>query len=279
MTNRAEDLRAMLRALGLTAMADCVSDIAIKAARANLTHEAFLYELVRMEQEVREQRRYARRLKESHLPREKTFQTWDPMVFPMTVRYQVDRLRTGRFVEHAMNVVAIGRPGTGKSHTLASLGHALLQQGYTVLWSSTAQLMQRLLAAKRDLRLPQELAKLDRFSCLILDDIGYVQHDQDEMEVLFTLLNERYERKSVLISTNLVFSEWTRIFKHPMTTMAAVDRVVHHSVILDLMQVESYRARAATTSPGLAAEEESAATTTDADPTTTNEPTTESAAG
>ena len=105
--------------------------------------------------------------------------------------------------------------------------------------------MQRLLAAKRDLRLPQELAKLDRFECLILDDIGYVQHDRDEMEVLFTLLAERYERKSMVITTNLVFSEWDRIFKDPMTTMAAIDRVVHHSVVLDLMGVESDRASAA----------------------------------
>ncbi len=110
---------------------------------------------------------------------------------------------------------------------------------------STAALVQRLLAAKRDLRLPRELAKLDRFACLILDDIGYVQHDRDEMEVLFTLLAERYERKSVVITTNLVFSEWNRIFKDPMTTMAAIDRVVHHSVILDMMGLESYRAREA----------------------------------
>jgi len=115
-----------------------------------------------------------------------------------------------------------------------------------VLWTSTATLVQQLLVAKRDLRLPQALAKLDRYTCVILDDIGYVQHDRDEMEVLFTLLAERYERRSVAISTNLVFSEWERIFKDPMTTLAAIDRVVHHSVILDLMGMESYRAQAAT---------------------------------
>src|SRR5205085_7542562 len=108
-----------------------------------------------------------------------------------------------------------------------------------------ATLVQRLLAAKRDLRLPHELAKLDKFVCVILDDIGYVQHDRDEMEVLFTFLAERYERKSVIITTNLVFSEWERIFKNPMTTMAAIDRLVHHSVILDMMSVESYRAEVA----------------------------------
>jgi DNA replication protein DnaC len=121
----------------------------------------------------------------------------------------------------------------------------LIDQGHPVLFTSTSALVQRLLAAKRDLCLPKELAKLDRFECLILDDIGYVQHDRDEMEVLFTLLAERYERKSVIITTNLVFSEWNRIFKDPMTTMAAIDRVVHHSVVLDLMAVESYRAEQA----------------------------------
>lgn len=103
-------------------------------------------------------------------------------------------------------------------------------------------LVQRLLAAKRELRLPQEIAKLQQVGCLILDDIGYVQQDRDEMEVLFTLLAERYEQRSVLITTNLVFSAWSRIFKDPMTTLAAVDRVVHHSVILDMAGVESFRA-------------------------------------
>ena len=125
------------------------------------------------------------------------------------------------------------------------MGHALIEQGRTVLFCSAYQLVQELLAAKRDLRLPKAMDKLMRFDCLILDDIGYVQQDREEMEVLFTLLAERYERSSVIITTNLVFSEWSRIFKDPMTTVAAIDRVVHHSVILDLMQVESYRAEAA----------------------------------
>jgi DNA replication protein DnaC len=246
MTNRYADLTTALRQLKLQAMADCVSEVALKAARAQLSHEAFLYELVRLEQEQRSQRRVERLRRESGLPRDKTFATLQLNRFPSRIRQQVEGLRRGEFIAQAVNVVAVGRPGVGKSHLLASLGHALVEQGLAVLWSSTAHLMQRLLAAKRDLRLPQELARLDRFGCLILDDIGYVQHDQDEMEVLFTLLAERYERKSVLISTNLVFSEWTRIFKNPMTTVAAIDRVVHHSVVLDLMGLESYRAKAAT---------------------------------
>jgi DNA replication protein DnaC len=246
MSSRYTELNSQLRSLKLTTMAESFSDIALKAVRSGLSHEAYLHELVRLECEAREQRRRARLLQESGLPREKSFRTLQLGAFPPLIRQQIERLRSGAFVQQAVNVVVVGKPGAGKSHLLASLGHALIEQGYGVLWRSTAQLMQRLLAAKRDLRLPQELAKLDRYACLILDDIGYVQHDQDEMEILFTLLSERYERKTVMISTNLVFSEWTRIFKSPMTTMAAIDRVVHHCVIVDMMAIDSYRAKEAT---------------------------------
>jgi DNA replication protein DnaC len=247
MSSRFTELTSQLHSLKLPTMAESFSDIALKAVRNGLSHEAYLHELVRLECEAREQRRRARLLSESGLPREKSFRTLQVGAFPPLIRQQIERLRSGAFVQHAVNVVVVGKPGAGKSHLLASLGHTLIDQGHGVLWRSTAQLMQRLLAAKRDLRLPQELAKLDRYACLILDDIGYVQHDQDEMEILFTLLSERYERKTVMISTNLVFSEWTRIFKSPMTTMAAIDRVVHHCVIVDMMAVESYRAKEATT--------------------------------
>ncbi len=245
MTDRHAVLCAMLHTLKLPAMAAAFPDLALKAAKAGLTHEAFLYDLVQCECVQRDERRIARLLHRSELPREKTFATLALTHFPLGVRQQIERLQSGAFVADAMNVIAVGRPGTGKSHLAAALGHALILAGETVLWTTTANLVQRLLAAKRDLRLPQELARLDRFACLILDDIGYVQHDRDEMEVLFTLLAERYERRSVVITTNLVFSEWTRIFKDPMTTMAAIDRVIHHAVILDLMAMESYRAKEA----------------------------------
>jgi len=245
MIDRHAALLAMLRTLKLPAMAAAFPDLALKAAKNGLTHEAFLYDLVQCECVQRDERRIARLLQRSGLPREKTFGTLALEWFPLAVRQQIERLQSGTFVGEAINVIAVGRPGTGKSHLAAALGHELILHGESVLWTATANLVQRLLAAKRDLRLPQVLAQLDRFSCLILDDIGYVQHDRDEMEVLFTLLAERYERRSVVITTNLVFSEWTRIFKDPMTTMAAIDRVVHHAVILDLMGMESYRAKEA----------------------------------
>ncbi len=245
--NRHEELRTMLKALKLPAMATSFSDLALKAAKDGSTHEAFLYEVVRAECEQREGRRIDRLQHQSGLPAEKTFRTLRLEYFSPLIQQQVERLRTGQFVAEARNIVAVGKPGAGKSHLLAAVGHELVGQGYRVRWSTTATLVQQLLAAKRDLRLPQLLAQLDRCDLLILDDIGYVQHDRDEMEVLFTLLADRYERRSVALTTNLVFSDWIRIFKDPMTTLAAIDRVVHHAVILDLMGMDSYRAKEAGT--------------------------------
>jgi DNA replication protein DnaC len=245
MPDRQQELTTMLRTLNLSQMATRCEDVAVRAVREGRSHEAFLYELARLECEHRVEQRRLRRTRESGLPAEKTFRSLQLVPFGPRLTQQIEQLRQGRFVGEAVNVVAVGKPGTGKSHLAAALGHELIGLGHTVFWSSTATLVQKLLAAKRDLVLPQALAKLERYACLILDDIGYVQHDRDEMEVLFTLLAERYERKSVMLTTNLAFSEWERIFKDPMTTLAAIDRVVHHSVILDMMRLGSYRAKEA----------------------------------
>src|SRR6266853_4130628 len=244
-TNRHQELKAILDRLKLSGMAKHFPELALRAAKEGLSHEAYLHELARQEEAIRKARRTERLLRQSGLPLEKTFRTFDLKWLSPTLQLQIERLKSGAFLEHSVNVIAVGKPGVGKSHVLAALGHELILSGHAVLWTPTSTLVQRLLAAKRDLRLPQELAKLDKYAGVILDDIGYVQHDRDEMEVLFTFLSERYERKSVLITTNLVFSEWERIFKDPMTTLAAIDRVVHHCVILDMMAVDSYRAHQA----------------------------------
>jgi DNA replication protein DnaC len=240
--NRHQELRRLLERLKLSSMADNFADLALKAAKEGLSHEIYLHELARQEETLRQERRTERLRRQSGLPLEKTFRTFDLKRLSPALQLQIERLKQGTFLEQATNIIALGKPGVGKSHLAAALGHELILAGHPVLWTPTSTLVQRLLAAKRDLRLPQELAKLDKFACVILDDIGYVQHDRDEMEVLFTFLSERYERKSVLITTNLVFSAWDRIFKDPMTTMAAIERVIHHCVILDMMTVESYRA-------------------------------------
>src|SRR5208282_6303539 len=132
-------------------------------------------------------------------------------------------LARGEFLEGAINLLAFGPPGVGKSHAAAALGHALIGQGHAVLFRPAYQLVQELLAAKRDLTLPRLLRRLDAAELLILDDIGYVKQSAEEAEVLFTLIAQRYERRSVMITSNLVFSEWERIFKEPMATAAAID--------------------------------------------------------
>jgi DNA replication protein DnaC len=192
-----------------------------------------LLEVLEAEAGERGQRRTERLLKASRLPPGKTLDTLDRTRLPRAVVARLDELATGDFLERADNVLCFGLPGRGKTHAAAALGHALVQRGYAVLFSPTFRLVQELLAAKRDLALPRALSRLDAFDLLILDDIGYVQQSADEVEVLFTLMAERYERRSLLITSNLVFGEWDRIFKNPMTTAAAIDRLVHHSAILE----------------------------------------------
>ena len=161
---------------------------------------------------------------------------------PLKIRRQLPTLLEGGFVERAENVIAFGLPGRGKSHLLGALGRELiLRHEYAVYFTPTYKLVQQLLAAKAALRLEAMLKKLDHYAVVVLDDLGYVQQSREEMEVLFTFLAERYERGSVMISSNLVFSKWDQIFKDPMTTMAAVDRLVHHAVILEFDN-ESIRA-------------------------------------
>ncbi len=229
-----ESLRIILRGLRLSGFATHFDDVAEQATREGWTFLDFLHELASRELEDRRRRRVERNSKASQLPSTKTLATLKMERLPPAVRTRVHALCTGAFLDEGTNILAFGLPGRGKSHTLAAIGHELVQRGHRVLFTPTFQLVQRLLIAKRDLDLEAELKRLDGFDAVIMDDIGYVQQDRAEMEVLFTFLAERYERRSVMISSNLVCSQWDRIFKDPMTTAAAIDRVVHHSVILEL---------------------------------------------
>lgn len=197
-------------------------------------------EVFEMEAQDRLERRIDRLRRAAHLPPGKTMATLDQTRLPRALTDKLRTLATGDFLDGAHNVLAFGLPGTGKSHAASAIGHALVEAGHSVLFVPTYQLVQELLAAKRDLELPRALRKLDLFELIILDDIGYVGQSSDEAEVLFTLMAERYERRSMLITSNLVFSHWDRIFKNPMATAAAIDRLVHHAVILEF-DVPSYR--------------------------------------
>lgn len=234
----------LLRSLKLPGFVRAYAEVAAQAEREGWGFERYLLHLAEVEVEDRRCHRIERLLRQSSLPREKTLCTLELARLPAPVRRSLPTLCEGGFVDRAENLLAFGLPGRGKSHLVCAIGHELLQRGYEVLFVPAFKLVQRLLAAKKDLALEATLRRLDRFDAVILDDLGYVQQSREEMEVLFTFLAERYERRSVLITSNLVFSEWNKIFQDPMTTACAIDRLVHHAVILELSG-PSYRAETA----------------------------------
>jgi DNA replication protein DnaC len=233
-------LMESLRELHLPTFREEFEALARRAVQESLSYEQYLGELADHECQARRSNRIERWLRESGLPLEKSLARFDMKRLPAKVARQARTLLDGAFVDARENVLAFGRSGSGKTHLLCGVAQELVRTGRRVLFSSCSLLVQDLLIAKRDLRLNRSLKKFSSFEVLIIDDLGYVQQSREEMEVLFTLLAERYERGSVMITSNLPFSKWESIFKDPMTTAAAIDRLVHHSVILEL-NVPSYR--------------------------------------
>lgn len=233
-------LTTRLKELYLPAIRECYHEQAETARLESYSYEKYLLELAERECENRRQNRITRFLRESKLPMEKTLTSFDRKRLPHKIDAQLSVLLDGSFLDRRENILAFGNPGSGKTHLLCAIGRELIHQGKRVLYVPCSLLVQNLLIAKRDLKLPQTLNKLGKYDALIIDDIGYVQQSRQEMEVLFTLLADRYERSSVMITSNLPFSQWEHIFKDPMTTAAAIDRLVHHSIILEL-NLSSYR--------------------------------------
>lgn len=235
-----KELAEYLRELYLPAIGRCFEEKARQAERETMGYEQYLLELIERECQERRERRIERLLRASKLPLEKTLDSFDMKRLPQKAARQAKALLDGTFLDRRENVLAFGNPGSGKTHLLSALGQELIRQGRRVAFTTCARLVQDLLRAKQALRLSQAIKKLAYYEALVIDDIGYVQQSREEMEVLFTLLAERYERGSVLLTSNLPFSKWEAIFKDPMTTAAAIDRLVHHSVILEL-NIASYR--------------------------------------
>ena len=236
-----EPLSILLRAFNLTTMARIVPEAHWRKPKTqNWSHRELLLHLCESEAQERGARLTERLLKASGLPEGKTLSTLNEATLPERVRRQLSALLAGDFIERNENILAFGLPGRGKTHFLAALGRELiLRHNRRVLFMPTFKLVGRLLQAKAGNKLEEALKTLDRFEVVILDDIGYVQQSREEMEVLFTFLAERYERRSLLVSSNLVFSKWDQIFKDPMTTMAAIDRLVHHAIILEFSGEQS----------------------------------------
>ena len=238
-------LGVMLTDLRLPTIKRLAGDLCAQSDTEGWPAHRLLEALLEHEINEREARRIDRHRAESALSPDKRLSGFDFAAVPSVSKAQVSALAQGtEWIDRGANVLLFGPPGVGKSHLVSALGHALIEAGRRVLFTRCSDLVQRLQAARRDLRLPQELAKLDRFDLLILDDLSYVRRDQAETSVLFELISERYERRSLAITANTPFSQWGEVFVEPAMTLAAVDRLVHHSTILE-MNVESYRRRSA----------------------------------
>ncbi len=232
--DRSARLNKYLAELHLPTIRRCYQDEAINARRDLWEYENYLFELAQRECEERRNARIARLLGDSKLPLEKNLKTFERNRLPRKVDAHLSLLLKGNFLDHKENILAFGHPGCGKTHLLCAIAQELIYQGRKVRFITCSLLVQELLIAKRDLKLARVLKQYAKYDAIIIDDIGYVQQNREEMEVLFTLLADRYERSSIMITSNLPFSKWEQIFKDPMTTAAAIDRLVHHSVILEL---------------------------------------------
>jgi DNA replication protein DnaC len=236
----------MLTELRLPTIGRLWSEFAERSDKEGWPAARYLGGLLEHELAERAKRRIERHRAESQLDVTKTLASFDFAEVPMLSKAHVMALASGdAWLERGATVLIFGPPGVGKSHVGCGIGHALIDAGYRVLYTRTSELVQRLQAARQSLQLPQALTKLDRFDLLILDDISYVRRDQAETSVLFELIAERYERKSILITANQPFSGWDTVFPDPGMTVAAIDRLVHHSTIFELNNVESFRGKEA----------------------------------
>lgn len=209
-------------------------EVMAKAQSANWCSEKTLQNLLEKEMDYRKERKTENLIRQAGIPPQYTLERLDQKLLNTKLRKLLPTLLEGGFVDRAENLIAFGLPGRGKSHYVCAIARELiLRHNKSVFFTSTFKLVEKLLIAKKELTLENALKKLDRFDVVILDDIGYVQQSREEVEVLFTFLAERYERKSLIITSNLVFSKWDQIFKDSMTTMAAIDRLIHHSIIID----------------------------------------------
>jgi DNA replication protein DnaC len=241
----ASTLPLLLRAMRLPTIAREYDQAITRAEAENWGYPRFLSYLFEAEANDRLQRRIERQLKEAGLPAGKTLESLDDKKLTDKIRRQLPTLLEADFVRRGDNLLCFGLAGRGKTHLVAAIAREwICRHQLHVLFVPAFRLVTQLLAAKRDLKLPQAINRLQRYDAVIIDDIGYVQQSRDEMEVLFHFLAERYEKKSVVITSNLVFSQWDQIFKDPMTTMAAVDRLVHHATILEFTG-DSHRAQSA----------------------------------
>ena len=237
------ELPKLLRTLRLASVRDNWKALIDQAEKEHWGYGRYLAVLCELECNERESRRISRFTKESALPASKTISSFDFSGEMAIVKSRVMALaEQPDWVDSAENLLLFGPSGVGKTHLAAAICHCLIEKGMRVKYFSTVALVQELQKARKELRLDDAMHKLDKYAVIILDDIGYVRKSEDETHVLFELIAYRYEAGSMIITSNQPFSQWDHIFSDSTMTVAAIDRLVHHSHIFDI-QAKSYRKR------------------------------------
>jgi DNA replication protein DnaC len=229
------DLILLLNELRLYAIAAQLHEIARQAEAENLTYEQFTARIIEAEFSSRRDKRISRLLKESKIPENKSIENYDfTRVTGVTIT-AVKRLAEGDWLKKGENIVLYGSFGVGKTHLAAGLSQALCERGFRCLFITVNRLLEDLLRAKESLNLSQTFKRYDRYDLIACDELGYVPTSQDAADLFFQLIAHRYERRSILITTNLAYSEWHKVFINQTTTSAVVDRIIHHCQTFNIM--------------------------------------------
>jgi DNA replication protein DnaC len=221
------------RELALTGVAPGLEQLCADATKRRLTYPAFLTEVLRVELDIRHERRRARRVQEARLPRIKTLDTFDTTANPNITANTIALLASGSFIDKSEPVVFLGNSGTGKSHLLIGACLAAAEHGRRARYTTCAQLANELVEATNDHHLSRVVARYGRLDLLAIDEVGYVQLDQRSAELLFQILTEREERAAVAVASNAPFSEWTKTFTDPRLAAAVIDRLTYKAHIIE----------------------------------------------
>ena len=237
-----ELLKAQFRQLRLPTMGREFQRLARDAASTNQTFEQFLLKLTEIELSARAANAVATRIKNAEFPVEKDFDTYDFSVMPQLSKPKILELARCEWIEQKYNCCLVGSHGTGKTHVAVGLGLAACRAGHRVRFFTAAELVSRLETEQKQYTLDRFLGQLEKAHLLICDELGYVSMSRGGVELLFRVFADRYERGSLLVTTNLPFSEWNQIFQGERMTAALLDRLTHHCHIFE-MNGESYRFR------------------------------------